>query len=164
MSVPVDALQTERGAAPYLHTVWQTDEGLPQNSVTAIVQTRDGYLWLATQEGLARFDGTRFTVFDKRNTPPLRENNIQALYEGRDGALWIGTEGGGIAHLKDHRFTSYSTADGLGDNIVDAICEDLDGNLWVGTLAGLSRFNSWRAPTAGSSLSHTASARHTVCK
>src|SRR5581483_9106971 len=105
-SLPAAALEAGRGA-PYLHTAWQTDEGLPQNSVTAIVQTRDGYLWLATQEGLARFDGMRFTVFDKRNTPALAENNIQALYEQRDGTLWVGTEGCGGARLKDHRFTAY---------------------------------------------------------
>jgi ligand-binding sensor domain-containing protein len=56
---------------------------LPQNTVFAIAQTRDGYVWLATQEGLVRFDGIRFTVFDKRNTPQIKENNIQALCEDR---------------------------------------------------------------------------------
>jgi ligand-binding sensor domain-containing protein len=79
---------------PYVHNVWQTQQGLPQNSVFTIVQTRDGYLWLATQEGLVRFDGIRFTIFDKRNTPQIKANNIQALYEDQEGALWAGTEGG----------------------------------------------------------------------
>src|SRR5689334_2595235 len=78
----------------YVHDAWQTDQGLPQNSVFAIVQTQDGYIWIATQEGLVRFDGIRFTVFDKRNNPAISENNCQALFEDHEGTLWAGTEGG----------------------------------------------------------------------
>lgn len=81
------ALDTAKAVTQYVHNAWQTDQGLPQNYVQAIVQTRDGYIWLATQEGLVRFDGISFTVFDKRNTPELKANNIQALYEDRAGAL-----------------------------------------------------------------------------
>ena len=73
---------------------WSTAQGLPQDSVQAILQTRDGYLWIGTQEGLVRFDGRQFTVFDRQNTPALAHNNIQALCETRDGTLWIGTNRG----------------------------------------------------------------------
>ena len=72
----------------------RTAQGLPQDTVQAILQTRDGYIWLGTQEGLVRFDGLHFTVFDRQNTPALAHNNIQALCEMRDGALWIGTNRG----------------------------------------------------------------------
>ena len=61
-----------------------------------MTQTPDGYLWLATEEGLVRFDGVRFTVFDKENTPPLQADNILALLVDRSGNLWIGTNGGGL--------------------------------------------------------------------
>jgi ligand-binding sensor domain-containing protein/signal transduction histidine kinase len=112
--------------------------------VVAILQSRDGYLWLATQEGLARFDGVKFTVFDKRNTPEIRDNNIQAMCQGRDGAIWIGTEGGGLTVLKDSLFRTYTSKDGLPSDFIDAVCEDSGGNLWVGTDAGLSRFSNGR--------------------
>src|SRR5271169_6753036 len=82
-------------AAPnYLTRAWQVEQGLPQNKVTAVVQTRDGYVWVGTYNGLARFDGVRFTVFDENNTPELRSRRITSLFEADDGTLWIGTESG----------------------------------------------------------------------
>jgi len=144
LSAAVSPDSTGSPLSQYIHDLWQTDQGLPQNSVFAVVQTRDSYLWLATQEGLVRFDGIRFTVFDKRSTPEIRENNIQALFEDHEGSLWVGTEGGGLVRLKDGRFTAFTTQDGLADNIVDAIHEDREGNLWIGTLGGLSRFRDER--------------------
>ena len=111
------ALDSARTISQYIHDVWQTDRGLPQSTVVAIVQTSDGYLWLATQEGLVRFDGIRFTVLDKRNAPQIKENNIQALLEDHDGNLWFGTEGGGLGRYADGTFTTYSVRDGLGDEI-----------------------------------------------
>jgi len=83
----------------YVRQTWQTAEGLPQNSVLPIVQTRDGYLWLGTQEGLVRFDGVRFTVFDKKTTPAFISNAVSALVAGRDGALWVGLNGGGVVRM-----------------------------------------------------------------
>src|SRR5271165_587698 len=68
LRVPASLAQTLTPVPPYLIRSWQTEEGLPQNSVTALVQTRDGYLWLGTYGGLVRFDGVRFTVFDSDNT------------------------------------------------------------------------------------------------
>jgi ligand-binding sensor domain-containing protein/two-component sensor histidine kinase len=128
----------------YIHDVWQTQQGLPQNSVFTIVQTQDGYLWLATQEGLVRFDGIHFTVFDKRNTPQMKANNIQVLYEDQRGVLWIGTEGGGLVSMRAGEFTAYGTEQGLTNNIVDAICEDREGALWIGTSSGLSQLKDGR--------------------
>jgi len=128
----------------YGHDVWQTEQGLPQNSVQAIVQTRDGYLWLGTQEGLVRFDGVRFTVFDKRNTRQIQHNNIQALIEGRDGSLWIGTSGG-LLRFHSGRFTAYTAQEGLSHNFISSLCEDSQGNLWIGTFGGgLNRFRDGR--------------------
>ncbi|HJQ26932.1 MAG TPA: two-component regulator propeller domain-containing protein [Blastocatellia bacterium] len=134
------ALPLAKPVSRYVHSVWRTDDGLPQNYVVGIIQTRDGYLWLATQEGIARFDGSKFTVFDKRNTEQIKDNNIQTLYEDRDGNLWFGTEGGGVVRYRHGEFFAYTRADGLSSDIVDAIYQDHEGNLWVGTLEGLSRY------------------------
>jgi PAS domain S-box-containing protein len=128
----------------YLHTAWTTENGLPQNSVNAIVQTRDGYLWLGTFGGLARFDGIRFTIFDTGNTPILKGTRILSLYEDRGGALWIGAEFGGLARYVDHQFTAWTVKDGLPDGKVNSICGDREGNLWVGTDGGLARFTAGR--------------------
>ena len=76
------------GEQPYRVTRWTTDQGLPQNRISCLKQTRDGYLWLGTWFGLARFDGVRFTVFDKFNTPELVNDAINALAKDTDGTLW----------------------------------------------------------------------------
>ena len=94
-------------AAPnYFTRTWQVEQGLPQNKVTAVVQTRDGYLWVGTYNGLARFDGVHFTVFDDNNTPELRGNRVTSLFEDDDETLWIGTESGDVSQYKDGHFAA----------------------------------------------------------
>lgn len=75
--------------ASFIITSWGTEDGLPRNTVPAITQTRDGYLWLGTLNGLVRFDGIRFTVFDEVNTPGLASSGIASLFEDSQGRLWI---------------------------------------------------------------------------
>lgn len=135
------ALDPKKAITQYVHDVWTTEDGLPQNSILSIVQTRDGYLWVGTWNGLARFDGVRFTVFDRGNTPAKKNNYIYALYEDRQGSLWIGTGGGGLSRLQDGEFTNYTTQAALSNNDVRAIYEDRAANIWIGTLgSGLNRF------------------------
>ena len=129
------AAEATNTSPQYRFEVWQTEEGLPQNTVSAIVQSREGYLWLGTYNGLARFDGIRFKVFDTDNTPELASNRILRLREGRDGALWIGTDEG-LLRYKEGRFTHYDTTAGLSDGSVSSLYEEADGTLWVGTLGG----------------------------
>jgi signal transduction histidine kinase/ligand-binding sensor domain-containing protein len=138
------ALDPGRAFSQYRHDVWQVEQGLPQNAVQAIVQSRDGYLWLGTQEGLARFDGVRFSILDTKNTPGLRHNSIQCLIEARDGSLWAGTFVGGLTHLTDGGAVAYTTRDGLASDQVWSLLEDDDGSLWVGTNAGLNRLKDGR--------------------
>src|SRR5437764_14681015 len=88
----------------YLTRVWQAENGLPHNKVTAIVQTPDGYLWLGTYGGLARFDGVRFAVFDNNSEPRLRRNRVTCLFEDAENNLWIGDELGGLSRLKSGQF------------------------------------------------------------
>ncbi|MFQ5738997.1 MAG: two-component regulator propeller domain-containing protein, partial [Acidobacteriota bacterium] len=136
------------GFPHYDHDVGQTVAGVPQNSVLSIVQTADGYLWLGTQEGLVRFDGVQFTVYDKANTAQIKKNWVRTIHEDRKGNLWIGTYGGGLSRLRDGVFTTYTTQDGLSSNNVFAIDEDAEGNLWIGTYGGgLSRFREGKFTT-----------------
>jgi ligand-binding sensor domain-containing protein len=120
---------------------WREPQGLPHARVRAVTQTRDGYIWLGTGRGLARFDGVRFTLFDSRNSA-LKENEILALKEDRDGGLWAGTAGGGATLLKDGRFSTYSIANGLADDFVRQITEDSKGGIWIATNHGVSRITN----------------------
>ncbi len=139
-TAPTGALDPSRAITQYASEILGTPDGLPQNSVQAIAQTPDGYLWFGTQEGVVRFDGVRFTVFDKHNTPALRHNSIQSLTVTRNGDLWIGTFVGGATRLRNGVFTALTTAEGLSSDQVRTIAEDPDGSLWIGTSAGLDHF------------------------
>lgn len=102
--------------AQYRFENWTTDHGLPQNTIPAITQTRDGYLWVGTYNGLARFDGVRFTVFDKSNTKAFSNNRVSDLYEDSSGALWIGIVQGGVLRYQNGVFTPFTCDQGLPDN------------------------------------------------
>jgi ligand-binding sensor domain-containing protein/signal transduction histidine kinase len=137
-------LDRKKAVAQFSHQAWNSEDGLPQNSVNAIVQTRDGYLWLGTQEGLVRFDGVRFTVFDKRNTEAITNSFVTALREDRQGTLWIGTRDG-LIQYRDEQFVR---REGLSNQIVRAIYEDRAGRLWVGTDGGgLNRLTDGQVTT-----------------
>jgi len=125
-------------AAQYRFDHWTADNGLPQNSVRDIVQTRNGYLWLATLDGLVRFDGVRFTVFNKSNSPGIISNRFLQLYEDGQGDLWASTESSGLTRLQQGRFTTYTTSDGLPDNKITSIGGDGQGHLLM--FAGLHIF------------------------
>lgn len=128
----------------YVHNSWRSEDGLPQNSVVAILQTRDGYLWLGTQEGLVRFNGLKFTVFNRENTKAFKLNDIRTLVQDRNGDLWIGSFGGGLIQYHNGVFRSYVRENGLSDNTIPALIEDKDGGLWIGTDNGLNRFKDGR--------------------
>ena len=107
----------------------------------AVTQTRDGYLWVATQAGLARCDGVRFHVFSKQNEPAFRSNECNVLLEGRDGSLWVGTIGGGLLRYKEGRFTAYGRAEGLPTDVVNWLYEDRAGRLWITSYEAVTVFD-----------------------
>lgn len=135
------ALDPNRTLNEFGHQAWLTENGLPQNTVQSIVQTRDGYLWIGTQEGLARFDGLNFTVFDKETTPAFKSNDIRFLHEDQQQRLWISTSYGVICR-HNGQFTSFTVNEGLPDNSIGPVVEDSGGNVWIGTAAGLARFEN----------------------
>lgn len=121
--------------------IYNTENGLPNNSVLAIRQTRDGYLWVTTYGGLVRFDGMHFQVFDSSNTPALRGTNFAtfSLFEDHEGALWAGTWSSGAIRYQNGTFTAYTTRDGLPNNSVVRVDEDREGTIWIFTHPGVSR-------------------------
>jgi ligand-binding sensor domain-containing protein/signal transduction histidine kinase len=127
--------------------VWQSDEGLPNNSVYAIAQSAEGYLWVGTHEGLARFDGVRFTIVDETVAPELRRAWVTALCVASDGSLWAACDGAGVTRLKDGKAVRYSEADGLPSNQTRCLLESSDGSIWIGSEAGVTRFKDGKFTT-----------------
>src|SRR5262245_32973233 len=103
---------------------WSTEAGLPQSTVQAILQTRDGYLWVGTLNGLARFDCVRFRTYTAANTPELISDSINVLYEDRGGDLWVGSVDGGLARYHQGQFSLYSNGDGLKSITINGVSED----------------------------------------
>jgi len=166
------ALDPARPLDLYALDTWR--EGLPQYMVRTIVQTRDGYLWLGTMEGLVRFNGIEFEVFDSRNTPAMADQRIHTLFEDSGGTLWIGTFSGGVVREKNGVFERIGSGDAIGilqtrdgsvwiggdnsvirhrgahaaryaiDGDVNALAEDRKGTLWAGTSKGLFKLERSR--------------------
>jgi signal transduction histidine kinase/ligand-binding sensor domain-containing protein len=130
--------------AQYRFETRSTDNGLPQNTVQAILQTRDGYMWFTTSDGLVRFDGVRFVVFDKATTPGLGSNRFLSLYEDADGTLWAGTADAGVTQYQKGVFHTFSVADGLPNAKVIGICDDERGGVLIWTLAGVVDWHDGR--------------------
>jgi ligand-binding sensor domain-containing protein len=134
----------QRGLEGYSRRIWQTQDGLPEEPVQALAQTPDGYLWIGTSGGLVRFDGAEMVVFNRENTPALRENSIFCLFVSRSGDLWIGTEGGGLMRYRSGTFQRFAGEEGLSNGFVRSVLEDRQGQFWVGTDDGLFRLRGGR--------------------
>lgn len=145
--VAAAALATERTSVPdFLLQAWDLDDGLPSARINAIVHTPDGYLWLATPNGLARFDGERFFVYDEKSTPPLADSGARSLCVRRNGHLLVGTVGGLLLEGDRGHFETVIGPDITHGKSILSLLEDDQNNLWLATDgAGLIR---WRDGTA----------------
>ncbi|MEO8090206.1 MAG: two-component regulator propeller domain-containing protein [Gemmatimonadales bacterium] len=129
-------LDPQRPITQYIHDAWQIDQGLPQNSAMALAQTRDGYLWVGTEAGVARFDGVKFTAHNTTNTSGLSDDYINSLLV--DGAdLWAGTWVGGIVRFSEGKSAGIPGSTG---SMVNCLYRDQAGTLWAGRAAGLERW------------------------
>ncbi len=138
LAQPASALDPAARPSQYVLDNWQLAEGLPQNSALAIARTPDGYLWIGTQEGLARFDGVRFTVFDDTTDRGLPDKFISVLTLDHAGRLWVGTRTG-LAVLENAHFRAQPLPPPFAGAFVRCILEDRLGRIYVGTEAGLFR-------------------------
>ena len=137
---PAWCLDPHKALTQYNRAVWTHANGLPEDTVKAIVQTADGYLWVGTDEGLARFDGYEFITFTKESGA-LPSNSVETLTVGKDGTLWIGTTDG-LSCYRSGRFQIFTTRDGLPDNFIVSVFEDHQGTLWVAAGSHLTRFEN----------------------
>ena len=120
----------------YSIKIWDDNNGLPHNSVYAILQQKDGYLWIGTEEGLVKFDGIRFVIFDRSNTPEIKDNFIFCLLEDHRNNLLVGGRGGGLLQYKTGKFSSFDSGQNLAGQTVYSIREGPEKELWVGTDGG----------------------------
>ena len=135
-------------AQDFLVRNWDYDEGLPSTCINAVVRTRDGYVWLGTRHGLARFDGVRFVVFNWDNTPALGDNRIISLATDRQGNLWIGTESGNLTRYAQGKFTAVDLGNATHQSSILSMTTDQEGNLWLATDgAGLIRIHNGTVQT-----------------
>ncbi len=137
------ALEPSTSLANYGRQAWAMENGLPQNTVQAMAQTKDGFLWLGTEAGLVRFDGVEFQTYDRNSVPALPGSDIRSLLATPDGALWIGTNAG-LVRWEDGTVTVFTTQDGLLDNGILALSEGAEGSLWVWTERGPAQMTAGR--------------------
>src|SRR5688572_3360429 len=122
----------DTGAQSWVHESWTVKDGLPVNSINALLQDRTGYIWAATFDGLVRFDGIRFTVFNSANGEELPSSSVLRWTEGRDGSRWLTTEQGHVVRFRDGRFTNIAFGGGTAGS-VPALCVGSLGVVWVGS-------------------------------
>lgn len=141
LTVPVPSASAQQ----FRIDAWTADDGLPQNPVNRILQTRDGFLWLATYAGLVRYDGARFEVFNTGTTPSLTASRFANLFEDRDGNLWATTEGQGVVRYRDGRFFHYLGPEGgLTDNNASVFMTDASGRMILDSSLGAVTWNGER--------------------
>ncbi|MDE3061828.1 MAG: hypothetical protein KGJ51_02100 [Acidobacteriota bacterium] len=129
------ALEPATPLAEYARQAWVMENGLPQDTVQALTQTRDGFVWIGTEAGLARFDGVAFAVFDKNSNPALPSGDVRCLLETSDGALWVGTSDG-LARWQGGTVRTFTTEDGLPGNTILALRVNERGAVLVSTESG----------------------------
>jgi len=110
---------------------WTTEDGLPSSSLTDVLQTRDGYIWIASFNGLIRFDGVSFTTFNERSQPALPTSGVRVLAEDAGGTLWIGTQGHGVLTYRRGRFETFHAEYGRRSTVLSLLLDE-GGETWVG--------------------------------
>lgn len=142
------ALSPERRADSYTVRIWQTEHGLPTNKITALTQSPEGYIWIATPQGVTRFDGSQFTNFSASSHSDLEGSGYHAIRSGPDGTVWLASDHG-LYRWRDGRFDRFTTRDGLADNSVRALFFTKDGSLVASTRNGLSFVSEGEISTPG---------------
>ncbi|MDD5141226.1 MAG: two-component regulator propeller domain-containing protein [Verrucomicrobiales bacterium] len=125
------AATADSSSSPFIVNSWSNEEGLPQSSVISVIQTRDGYLWLGTLNGLVRFDGNRFVTFDEYKTPDLGSDRIVYLFEDSHTNLWVGTDTAVVALVHDGVVKDFTVGRGGHEGRLVSACEDSSGAVWL---------------------------------
>jgi signal transduction histidine kinase len=139
------AFESDLKISQFAHVAWGPNEGAPPG-IQAIAQTKDGYLWVGTPEGLFRFDGLTFERYQARSEPSLPGGDVVYLLALPDGDLWIGFHSGEISLLRNGHAVNYGRRDGAPRSSIDSLAQDQTGAMWAGWEYGLSRLenNRWK--------------------
>ena len=162
LAPPAAALSPERALSQAQVDSWQTESGLPQNTVTSIVRTRDGHLWFGTFDGLVRFDGERFTVFDGAASALLASGSTLGLMEDRRGRLWIARSENVVVY-DGGAFEQVIDSFELGQGTTWSFCEAPDGTVWAAAAKGLVRWKDGKATLISTKDGLPASRLRSVC-
>jgi signal transduction histidine kinase/ligand-binding sensor domain-containing protein len=135
LTLPGGASDSTKPITEYTHTAWTHKDGIPSGFIYSIAQTRDGYLWLATTDGLVRFDGVRFVHWLPKTGHTELLGVVRSLCAARDGSLWIGTAAGLLGNIRGDDLATFSVG-----AEAEALLEDGEGTLWVATQNRVSRF------------------------
>jgi ligand-binding sensor domain-containing protein len=157
------ALDASRTLTQYIHRIWQVQQGLPQASIYAIVQTRDGFLWLGTQTGLVKFDGVKFTTIDDIGGVSMSNLWVTQLVEDEQGALWIGTNHDGLLKLQHGVVVRYGEREGLPARTVQCVVADRHGVVWVCTPQGIASISNGRLRALGTAAGLTSPDVRAAC-
>src|SRR6202171_2776641 len=147
LALQAQARDSNKPLTEYTHTVWTHKDGIPSAFIYSIAQTRDGYLWLATTDGLVRFDGVRFVHWRPKTGHTALLGVVRSLCATRDGSLWIGTATGLVGHIRGDNLTTLSVG-----AQAEAILEDRDGTLWVATENRVLRFRAGTREQIGAAI------------
>lgn len=140
--LPASALDPSKTLTQYAHRIWGQEEGLFQPTIYSILQTRDGFLWLGTQDSLIRFDGMHFREFDRAEKAGFQHSLIRALLEDLQGNLWVGSIGSGVAKISPSgAITRYTKNQGLPSDSVFCLASDSNGRIWICTNQGLAQLD-----------------------
>ncbi|MBU6400102.1 MAG: hypothetical protein KGS61_07270 [Verrucomicrobia bacterium] len=150
VSIGVAGQPSEPAARRFLITHFRSRDNLPENHVSTIFQSSNGYLWVGTWFGFARFDGLHFTVFDKHSNPEIEDDTIVGFAEDQaDHSLWIGTAEGGLYHLRNGRLARYSLQSSFGSTTLQCIGADSEAGVWVGNQTRFGHFQGERLVCTG---------------
>ena len=155
LAFPVKAQTPGATDSPFIVDAWTSKDGLPENAVISVIQTRDGYLWIGTLNGLVRFDGNQFTVFNEYNTPGLNSDRIVYLFEDSHTNLWIGTDTAEVALVQDGKVKKIDLGRAGHEGRLVSACEDATGAVWLYTAdAQLGRYQDGQLETLNLNISY----------
>ena len=149
LTLPTGAFDFDKPVSEYTHTVWTHKDGLPSAYINSMAQTRDGYLWLGTADGLVRFDGARFVHWRSEMGHKVLLGAVLTVCAARDGGLWVGTASGLLGHIRGDELTLSSSIGARPEKIL----EDRGGTLWVATENRILRFDAGSLGQTGADIS-----------
>jgi signal transduction histidine kinase/ligand-binding sensor domain-containing protein len=148
-------LDPSRLLSTHAHRIWRSEDGLLQDTAAALLESRDGFLWIATEAGLVRFDGATFDHYSRLNVPGFAHNDIQCLAEGPEGAVWIGTSEPGLYCFQRGEIRTLGAAEGLPNQPIRRLLRDRGGSLWAAPAEGpLLRYDGTRFQAVPSDAAH----------